>query len=105
MEAEVFSVEHGSVCTCLHLPPHPHPSPHKPFKMLVGGSGLQCKIYVLDTGFIFGGGDVKNDLHGNEDLCWKEPSPWLTFVPVSTSCPVISINSALGCDDKLLGHS
>ena len=96
-----------NMVVCAHVCiPRPPASPHKPFKMLVGGSGLHCKIYVLDTGFIFGGGDdVKNDLHGNEDLCWKEPSPWLTFVPVSTSCPVISINSALGCDDKLLGHS
>lgn len=41
--SKVFSVEHGSVCTCL-TPPIPRSQ--LTFEMLVGGSGLQRKTYV-----------------------------------------------------------
>lgn len=94
-----------NMVVCAHVcTPHPHPQASWHLKCWWEVLDFSVKR-VLDTGFILCGGDVKNDLHGSEDLCWKELSPWLTFVPVSTSCPGMSINSALGCDDKLLGHS
>ena len=43
MEAEVFPVEHGSVCTCLSPP---IPPSQLTFEMLVGGPGLKRKTYV-----------------------------------------------------------